>query len=77
MAQPIVTKSTTLEGQLWEVANAMQAAEQLVEGASRPNRITTNIDTEGKTVGVTFSGASITNISDTGALVILPEAYLA
>ncbi len=76
MAAAIDTVSTTLEGQLWEVALRVQVAELAVDPATRPNNVTTTIDTENQTVSVTFTSPATFSVSAGGALVAAPTAYL-
>jgi hypothetical protein len=75
MAAAITTTATTLEGQFFEISNAMQDAELAQPEATRPNRITVGFDTEALTYTVT---ASINvNTSGTGGnRIFTPVPYL-
>ncbi|MFB2879645.1 hypothetical protein [Floridanema aerugineum] len=75
MAAAITTTSTTLEGQLFEVANALQASELALPEASRPNRISIAYDTEnlGVTISVNFS---VNNTVSGSQSTFSPIAYL-
>lgn len=75
MAAAITTTATTLEGQLFEVVSAVQAAELAQPEASRPNRVTVAFDTEAETVaiGITFD---VTMTRAGSNLTFAPVAYL-
>lgn len=75
MAAAVTTSASTLEGQLFEVANAMQDAELLQPEATRPNRVTIAYDTEALTVtiGVTMN---VSSSSTGGSRSFSPVAYL-
>lgn len=76
MAAAATLVATTLEGQIWESAVRAQVAELAIAEADRPNNIQTTIDTENKTVSVTFTAPATITIGSTGALVASPTAYL-
>ena len=76
MAAAVATVAATLEGQIWEVASRLQAAELAQPAETRPNNTTTTIDTENGTVSVTFTAPATFSISGAGALVASPTAYL-
>jgi hypothetical protein len=76
MAAAIDTTATTLEGQLWEVANRVQIAELNEPVETRPTNVTTTVDTENQTVSVTFTAPATFTISATGALIASPTPYL-
>lgn len=76
MAASVTTTATTLEGQLWEVAVRAQVAELAIDPATRPNNVTTTIDTENQTVSVTFTAPATFSVSSSGALVASPTTYL-
>lgn len=75
MAAAITTTSTTLEGQLFEVANAVQAAELALPEASRPNRITIGYDTETLTVTIS-ANFNVNNVVSGSQSTFSPVAYL-
>lgn len=75
MAAAITTSATTLEGQLFEVANALQAGELAQPEASRPNRVSITCDTENAAIAVTVTlDATMTATGQT--LSFVPIAYL-
>ncbi|MDZ7970510.1 MAG: hypothetical protein RM368_37230 [Nostoc sp. DedSLP03] len=76
MADSVETVATTLEGQLWELAVRAQAAELAIPAETRPNNVTTTIDTENQTVAVTFTSPATFTVSAAGALVAAPTPYL-
>ena len=76
MAAAATLVATTLEGQLWETAVRAQVAELAIAEADRPNNVQTTIDTENKTVSVTFTAPAAITVSASGALVAAPTAYL-
>jgi hypothetical protein len=76
MAAAIDTTATTLEGQLWEVANRVQLAEAQIPIEDRPTNVTTTVDTENSTVSVTFTAPATFTIGTTGALIASPTPYL-
>lgn len=76
MADAATLVATTLEGQLWETAVRAQVAELAIAPDLRPNNVQTTIDTENKTVSVTFTAPAAITIGSTGALVASPVAYL-
>lgn len=75
MAASVTTTATTLEGQLWELAIRTQNAE-LADTTNNPNNIQTTIDTENRTVSITFTAPATFAVSSAGALVASPTAYL-
>jgi hypothetical protein len=77
MAAAIVTKSTTLEGQLFEIALAIQLAELQIPEADRPNRMTVDVTPEDKTASITFNGDAFIAIdATTGQMVSTIAPYL-
>jgi len=76
MAAAIPTTATTLEGQMWEVANRIQNAELALPEAERPNAVTIGIDREANTITVTATFDATTTVNASGQLVIEPVAYL-
>ena len=75
MASAITTTSTTLEGQLVEVAKAMQQAELAIPEVNRPNNVTIALDPE--TLGISVSATLEATLSGTaGAVTMTPVAYL-
>jgi hypothetical protein len=76
MANAITTKSTTLEGQIFELLMAAQSLESATTGTNAVNRIRLTIDTDAKSI--TFNGALdcelITNSQ--GQVVVSPKVYL-
>lgn len=77
MAAAIVTTATTLEGQLFEIVGAMQAAE-VVKAAADPTfspLVTLATDAEGATVSVAAT-LPATVSSTAGTLSFAPQAYL-
>jgi hypothetical protein len=75
MAAAITTTATTLEGQAFEILNALQDTELAQPEATRPNRVTVAYDTEALTVtlGLTMN---ITPSSAGGSRTFTPLAYL-
>lgn len=75
MAASITTTATTLEGQLFEIVNAVQDLELAQPEATRPNRVTIAYDTEALTVtmGVTMN---INSTSSGGNRSFSPVPYL-
>ncbi|TAE54903.1 MAG: hypothetical protein EAZ76_07990 [Nostocales cyanobacterium] len=52
MAAPINTNATNLEGQVFEVMQALQSLELAVPTETRPNQVTINPDFEALTVAL-------------------------
>ncbi|MBD2503416.1 hypothetical protein [Anabaena azotica] len=76
MAAAVQTTATTLEGQLFEVANRVQLAELSQPADARPNNVQVALDPEGGTVSITFSAPASFTIGAAGQLVATPVAYL-
>lgn len=75
MAASIVTTSVTAEGQIFELANKLQELEHAIPEASRPNRVTVTLDTEGRTIAIAVALDAV--IAPVGAdLKVTPIAYL-
>lgn len=75
MAAPITTSATTLEGQLVEVAKALQEAELAIPDVNRPNNVSVGLDPE--TLTITVTGTLEATLSGAGGSVTLaPVAYL-
>jgi hypothetical protein len=76
MAASVETTATTLEGQLFEIANRVQLAELAQPVETRPNNIQVALDTENGTISITFSAPATFTIGAAGQLVASPAPYL-
>jgi uncharacterized protein YqgV (UPF0045/DUF77 family) len=75
MAAAIDTTATTLEGQLVEIALAMESAEKAMPEATRVNRVTVNVDVERGTLSI--SSQLETEIDGAGGTIeVSAVAYL-
>lgn len=75
MAASITLASTTAEGQIFELANGLQALEYAQPEASRPNRVSVTVDTEGKSIAIAVTLDA--TLTPTGSdLKISPVPYL-
>lgn len=76
MAASITTTATTLEGQMLEVALAIQAKEALtVNTTGAVNNLQVTVDVEGGSVSI-VSTLPATFTSSGGSLQVVPTAYL-
>lgn len=76
MAASVTLQSTTLEGQLIEVAVLIQNAELALPIETRPDNIQITPDIEGGTITVTFSVPATATVNATGNLTLVPSTYL-
>lgn len=76
MAAPISSVATTLEGQLFEMANAVQARELSMPEADRPNNVTVALDTEGGLVTIAATVPVTYSADATGQMVVAVKPYL-
>jgi uncharacterized protein YqgV (UPF0045/DUF77 family) len=78
MAAPITTTSTTLEGQLVEVIQAIESAERVYNAANpaaTKNQVSLSVDPEGATIAGSFSlGCTVSGTG--GTLNFATVAYL-
>jgi hypothetical protein len=79
MANPITSTATTLEKQVIEVAQALEAAERtynaLPSTLNQVNNVSVALDQEGRTISVTISlPATVT--ATAGVVSMTPDAYL-
>lgn len=76
MAAAVASTATSLEGQLFETANRIQAAELEQPIETRPNNIQVTLDRENETISVVFTSPATFSIDGTGKLVASPTPYL-
>lgn len=76
MAASVQTNSTSLEGQLWELAVKAQLAELAVPEETRPNNVTTTVDIDAGTIAVTFTTPATFSVNADGSLKVIPTPYL-
>lgn len=75
MAAAITTTSTTLEGQFFEISNALQEGELAQPELARPNRINVTFDTETQTVSIAAT-LDTTMVRSGSNLTFAPVSYL-
>lgn len=75
MAAAVTTTSTTLEGQMFEIAREMQEAELAVPEENRPNRVGFNVDVDALQVTITVQ-LPITFSGTGGAVQLAAATYL-
>ena len=75
MAAAITTTATSLEGQLYEVAIAMQQAELAIDAASRPDNTQIGYDTENLLANITVQ-LPVTLSGSGGAATFTASTYL-
>ncbi len=76
MAASITTTASSLEGQLYEVAIAIQEAELAVAEDSRPDNMTINYDLENLQVSISAT-LPVTLSGSGGSATIAADTYLA
>lgn len=76
MAAPILTTATTLEGQAFEIFQALQAAEFAQPEAARPNRATIAVDFEARSISLTATFDAGMTTAETGIQQIVAVPYL-
>lgn len=76
MAAPITTTATSLEGQLFEVIQAMQLLELAIPEAERPDQVTIAPDFEGLTATLTGTIPITFATGANGKMEVLAGTYL-
>lgn len=76
MAAPIDSVATSLEGQLFEMANAVQSRELSIPEADRPNNVTVALDTEGGLVTIAATLPVSFTPDATGQMVVSVNPYI-
>lgn len=76
MALPIASTADSLEGQVFETAQALQAAELAEPAATRPNNVSIGIDTEASQISITATLPVTLQRNAYGHMEILVAPYI-